>query len=400
MSMSGVSWVRAGFLLIAALSLAACSFPIPTPAVTPVLELASSLTPTALPTSTPSPSPSATVTLTPTPTFTPTPPLLALPGTALPTALAPIWYGNAGQVSALAEFEQDTVIDLAWDPAGSTLAVAGKEGITLYNVVSRAQTVFLPTENTPAGIAYEPNQRWLAASFRVQKEGGGFSGGFELWSLPALHSLGPLMRVEQAVGDLEFSSTGQGLAVVFTSRFDEENRVDIWNTRTWEISRTLETGPIQGIAYAPDGSLLATSPDRYAVRLWQTRDGRERHTLYTSFTGAVNCLAFSADGSLLASGHYDGLIRIWDTGKGGLIRSFETGSLVSSLAFSPDGTLLASGGGYQDSLLRLWDSQSGQLLRALEGHRHSIDSLAFSPNGQLLVSGSYDGTIRLWGIRP
>ncbi|HLA99608.1 MAG TPA: WD40 repeat domain-containing protein, partial [Anaerolineales bacterium] len=259
---------------------------------------------------------------------------------------------------------------------------------------------FLATESIPVDIAFEPNREWLAASFRSEREGGSFAGGFQLWRMPAFTGLGPLVRTEQAAGDLEFSFTGEQLAVVFTSQLEDENQVKIWNTSTWEITRTLMTGLVQRIAYASDGNLLATSPDRYAVKIWQTRDGRERFTLYTSFTGAVNCLAFSPDGSLLASGHYDGSIRIWDTAKGELIRTIDTGSVVESLAFSPDGTLLASGGGYQDNLLRLWDLQSGLLLHALAGHTHSVDSLAFSPNGQILASGSYDGAVRLWGIRP
>jgi len=393
-------WYLAVFLLIASAGLAACSLPVPTPAATPTLEVAPTQTPPPPATLTPTPTSTATTTLTPTPTLTPTALLLALPGTDLPDELAPIWSGNASQVSALAEFEQDAVVDLAWDPAGDALAVAGIAGITLYDVNNRTSMKFLATESIPVDIAFEPNQEWLAASFHSEEEGGGFKGGFQLWRMPSFSELGPLVRVDQAVGDLEFSLTGGQLAVVFTSQLDEENQVKIWNTVTWEISRTMMTGLVQRIAYSPDGVLLATSPDRYAVKIWQTWDGRERNTIYTSFTGAVNCLAFSPDGALLASGHYDGFIRIWDAAKGELVSSMGTGSVVESLAFSPDGTLLASGGGYQDNLLRLWDIESSLLIHALAGHSHSIDSLAFSPNGQILASGSYDGTVRLWGIRP
>ncbi|HSF83031.1 MAG TPA: WD40 repeat domain-containing protein [Anaerolineales bacterium] len=397
--MSAVKRALTVFLIIAITSLAACSLPTQTPDVVPTIE--SSPTHTQRPaTSTPTSTPTATITLTPTPTYTPTALLLALEGTALPEELSPLWYGNAGLVSALAEFEQETVIDLAWDPSGNTLAVAGIDGITLYDVNTRTRNNFLSVEKIPTGIAYGPTQKWLAASFSTKIAGGGYNGGFQLWSLPSLDDLGPLLQDDQAVVDLEFSHNGLQLAVVFTGLQEEENQVKIWNTNTWEITRTLQTGPIQEIAYAPTGNLLATSPDRYAVKLWQAHDGRELHTIYTSFTGAVNCLAFSPDGTTLATGHYDGLIQLWDTAKAGLIRTIETGSVVESLAFSPDGSLLASGGGFQDSLLRLWDIQTGQLLRLLEGHTHSIDNLAFSPNGQLLSSGSYDGTIRLWGIRP
>jgi len=396
-----------GYLTIALVfvifSLAGCTSPTPTLEIIPTAESTSTPTQLTLSTATPtlSPTASATFTLTPspTPTLTPTALLLALQGTDLPEELAPIWYGNANQVSGLAEFKQNAVLDMAWEPGAKTLAVAGKAGISFYDVNSRKQTNFLASESDLVGIAFGPNN-WLAASFSVKNASGRYTGGYQLWTTPSYRDLGPKLQEEQAVGDLEFSFNGEQLAVVFTGQPDDENRVIIWNTTTWEISRTLQTGPIQTIAYAPNANLLATSPDRYAVKIWEILNGRERDTIYTSFTGAVNCLVFSPDGTLLATGHYDGAINLWDTAKAGLIRSFDNGSVVDSLVFSPDGTLLASGGGYHDNLVRLWDVESGQLLRLLEGHTSSIDSLLFSPDGQLLASGSYDGTIRLWGIRP
>jgi WD40 repeat protein len=122
--------------------------------------------------------------------------------------------------------------------------------------------------------------------------------------------------------------------------------------------------------------------------------------LYTSFTGAVNCLAFSHDGKILATGHYDGVIRFWDVESGELIREITTSGVIEALSFSPLGGVLASGGSYQDFSIRLWDVQSGALLRTLEGHSRGVDNLEFSPNGQMLASAAYDGTLRLWGIRP
>ena len=85
---------------------------------------------------------------------------------------------------------------------------------------------------------------------------------------------------------------------------------------------------------------------------------------------------------------------------GELLHEMGTDGVIESLAFSQDGRLLASGNSFENGEISLWDAQTGSLLRELEGHKSGVSNLAFSPDGSLLISGSYDGTLRSWGIRP
>ncbi len=51
-------------------------------------------------------------------------------------------------------------------------------------------------------------------------------------------------------------------------------------------------------------------------------------------------------------------------------------------------------------LTRLWRVADGTLLATLTGHTDQVTSVAFAPDGQTLASGSWDGTVRLWGVPP
>jgi len=387
-------------------SLSACTFGPATPEPTltatqprPTLTATATFTPSPTPTDTPTPTPTATPT--PTPTFTPTPLLLALPETPLPESLSVIDMSNAAQVSGLAQWQEPTVTDFAWAPDSKTLAVATFGGISLYDIRLRKQVRALyPRGGGVISIAFSPDGGWLVSGSQYGSEQASFAGNIQLWKGPYWQPFGILFGEERAVSGVTFSPDGKYLAIAFTSTDYDSNDVQFRLANTWEISTTLKTGTALNIAFSPAGDLLASVPDRYATKLWRVKDGELIDTIPTSFTGAVSSLAFSPGGTFLATGHYDGTISIWDMRTFELLRTMATDGVVNSLAFSPDGTLLASGDSYQDNAVRLWAVDSGELLRTLEGHTHGIEHLTFSPDGQMLVSGSYDGSVRLWGIRP
>ena len=166
-----------------------------------------------------------------------------------------------------------------------------------------------------------------------------------------------------------------------------------------EIQRFVHANDVYGLAFSPDGRLLATGSGDHTARLWELASGQERTRLTHDDT--VWAVAFSPDGRQLASGSENGIVRVWDVASEGLVRELSSPEdqfcNVHTVAFSPDGRQLASGGG---GPVRVWDAASGkpvrELLSSLE--QAGVWGIAFSPDGRLLAIGCGDWTIRLWEV--
>ena len=110
--------------------------------------------------------------------------------------------------------------------------------------------------------------------------------------------------------------------------------------------------------------------------------------------GRVFGLAYSPDGRLLASGAWDGSIRIWSTttGKEQLLLDAHKGP-VQQLVFSPDGKLLASAG--RNPGLCLWEVATGRFVKIVQPELREFSDVAFSPDGRKLA-GIAAGKIYVW----
>jgi sugar lactone lactonase YvrE len=171
-------------------------------------------------------------------------------------------------------------------------------------------------------------------------------------------------------------------------------RVRLWDVDTGHAVRALSgaSGWALDVAFSPDGTLLASAGDG-TVRLWDVDTGKAVRT-FTGHKNSVWRVAFSPDGRLLASAG-DGTVRLWDVDTGKAVRTLAGHSGgPNGVAFHPDGTLLASVG----ETVRLWDVTARVAPRLLNGHRSAVWGVAFSPDGSLLASGGTDATVRLWEV--
>jgi dipeptidyl aminopeptidase/acylaminoacyl peptidase len=132
----------------------------------------------------------------------------------------------------------------------------------------------------------------------------------------------------------------------------------------------LEMLGVQGLAFTPDGKMLATANGTWAgkagpigsfISLWDTTNGKLLFTLPEldeTHTGLKQepqlAVATSSDGLLLASGDDSGSVRLWEvnTGKEFCVLKHPD-TAVFSLAFSPDSRTLAAA--LSNNSVLVWD---------------------------------------------
>ena len=112
-------------------------------------------------------------------------------------------------------------------------------------------------------------------------------------------------------------------------------------------------------------------------------------------------LAFSPDGSVLAASFSDSPMVLWEVGTGRRIRSFDADSKgLSNLVFTPDGKRLVSALsatsygpafpgdksiGPEQSLIRIWDVATGREIRRIALGKTAVGDTALAPDGKTLA---------------
>ena len=317
-------------------------------------------------------------------------------GQELTTGCEVITPGNADQVAWLATLAEDQQPrDLAWSPDGQTIAIAGKDGVWLYDLENLEAPRFIRAskEGYPIlAVAFSPDGTLLATG----------SDRLRLFDPTTGEDLRVLPDESGVVKSIAFSPDGKLLAYGNFKAQDRDGTIFLWNTtEKWEPwpprLSSVDMGSIEDLDFSPDGTLLAAATANAVVLL--DMDNLEKVSVFVDIW-LIWDVDFSPDGRFLVAtetGYYENGVWMWDLQNDArVVPPLYPFVFIRSVTFDPSGSLIALGTETFGDII-LVDGATHDELSSVIWHDGTIAELAFSPDGKLLASAGGDD-VKLGGV--
>jgi WD40 repeat protein len=183
-------------------------------------------------------------------------------------------------------------------------------------------------------MAASPDRRLLAV--------GSAEGRIAVWEVSSGRLLQNMDTQKGRIYSLAFSGDGQKVVAMGSG---ENPDVSVWDVQSGAAGPRFSIGAEQATALAVqnNGPQIATANRGGTLRLWDVNNGSSIREIRPDrqdvwFSG----VAYSPDGSVLATGATDGLVEFWNPGTGERVGAIQVSNGgVLSMAFRSDGAQLA-----------------------------------------------------------
>ena len=243
-----------------------------------------------------------------------------------------IWDANSDQELLAFDGDGPTLTAITFSPDGTKLAAGGQEGIVhIWDALSGERLTDIRTDgDTITELIFTSNGD-IIRSFDQK-------GTIVAWDVATGARLGGLHCPNRIQIDAELTKDGQLSAVACNSVFVVRPQ-DAPNRETVLYSLAQHFGEATGVAFNPEGTILAISTSVGVIKLWDMETGEERQTLSRSGPplGGVD---FSPDGRYLVTAASDGTISVYimsidelmDVARSRLSRDFTGGECQTYLS--------------------------------------------------------------------
>lgn len=224
---------------------------------------------------------------------------------AAATGKALMVYAADGTVVYQDDQHASTIADIAWNPAGDSIAVAAYNGLTVHKPELKTAPRKYTWQGSSLVAAWSPDERFIATGEQDSTvhfwmvESGEHA---QMWGFPT------------KVLQLSWDKTGRWLATGGGSG------VVIWDcSGAGPMGRQPEVlechvNKITAMAYEPSGNFLVSTDADGLLCVWQPE--KQKDLLGgKALTAAPSCLRWTATGDLLAVGQDDGIVVVFTAPK-------------------------------------------------------------------------------------
>jgi len=280
---------------------------------------------------------------------------------------------------------------VVYNPAGGELAVSGQDATATIRDGDSGQVLLelIGHKDRVNNLAYSSDGDYLATT--------SLDGTVRIWDSRTGQESLSIPKLQSELISPALSPDGTLVAATSYNADYRRLTATVWDAASGEELKVIGFGDqVGGLAFSPDGAILAVPGEAGRVTLWDPLSGEQLLSVREDSSAAVD-LAFSPDGRLLATGNLNGTARVWDLASREIVITLRghTGP-VYGIEFSPDGRLIATAG--DDGTVRLWSAETGGELQTFYGHEEMVLNVSFSPDGRRLASGSKDNTTIIWDI--
>lgn len=315
--------------------------------------------------------------------------------TACQDKFARIWHTGTGSLIVAPLRHDGAVLSAAFSDDGEQLVTGALDG-TARIWSSRSgdllnEPMVTGTAVTEARLSPDGNKAFTYAR----------NGQLGIWQIGKLQATRASVQLPSNIAVMEASSE-RSLAALATA----DNGISLWRvsaTGTAGVGASLlwstrSPESVRQIRFSPDGAVMAVATSGTSVLLLSTATGATigqplRHR------GPVLGMRFNADSTLLATGSADGAARTWHVATQRLqgFPLLHGREAVGHVAFNHDSSLLLTGSrsGTAGSTLRVWHLNEGVVVARLPTGYH-LALAGFTSARE--ISAVYDTTVAKWAI--